>query len=225
MNIDSVLWSEKTLTWENSAKILYFGIKRVFDIFVGIMGIMMLIPLMIVVKLVAVLNRDYDSIFFRQQRIGKDGKLFTMYKFRTMVMDADKVLFELMEKDAKVREEYNINKKLKNDPRITKIGKILRISSLDEFPQFINVLLGDMSLVGNRPYLPREKEDMGVYYKHIVATKPGITGLWQTSGRNNVTFHDRLVIEKKYNMMYSLMLDIKIIFRTVIQTIKKDGAL
>jgi undecaprenyl-phosphate galactose phosphotransferase len=129
-----------------------------------------------------------------------------------------------MRKDASFRNEYLVNKKVKNDPRITKVGKFLRQSSLDEFPQFINVFLGQMSLVGNRPYLPREVEDMGEYYKYIIASKPGITGLWQTSGRSNTTFYERLVIEKKYSKIQGFRLDIKIIFKTMIQVIKKDGA-
>lgn len=224
MNFNSVIL-QSIVNDVNLNKVGYLIVKRLFDIFVGIMGILGLIPLVIVVKLVSVINGDYKSIFFKQQRIGKDGKLFTMYKFRTMVMDADKVLFELMAKDEKVKEEYTKNKKLKNDPRVTKIGKVLRNTSLDEFPQFINVLLGDMSLVGNRPYLPREKEDMGNYYNYIIATKPGITGLWQTSGRSNTTFNERLKLEKMYSKYQGLRMDIDIVSKTFKAVLKKEGAM
>lgn len=228
MNSESVIAAESTQSKVVSKgrvrKAIYLGFKRLFDIFVGIVGIICIVPLAFIIKAVSILNRDYNSIFFKQERIGKDGKLFMMYKFRTMVPDADKILLELMQTDEEFRKEYTLNKKVKNDPRITKIGKLLRKTSLDEVPQFINVFLGDMSLIGNRPYLPREKEDMGTYYKSIIKTKPGITGLWQTNGRSNTTFQERLKIEKEYSNIYSLKLDIKIFFKTVIQVLKKDGA-
>lgn len=228
MHTEGVMTAESTQSTVVSKgkirTIIYIGFKRLFDVLVGILGIVGIIPLALIIKAVSIINKDYNSIFFKQDRIGKDGKLFTMYKFRTMVPDADNVLLKLMQTDEEFRKEYTINKKAKNDPRITKVGKFLRKTSLDEVPQFINVFLGDMSLVGNRPYLPREKDDMGAYYKSIIKTKPGITGLWQTNGRSNTTFQERLNIEKEYSNIYSLKLDIKIFFKTVIQVLKKDGA-
>ena len=128
-------------------------------------------------------------IMNRQTRIGHHGKEITIYKFRSMIPNAEEKLEELMRDDPKIREEYLKNKKLENDPRITKVGHFLRKSSLDEFPQFFNVLLGDMALVGPRPYLPREKQDMGYYYSNIIEVKPGITGMWQANGRSNLSFH------------------------------------
>ena len=183
-----------------------------------------MIPIAFIIKAVSICNRDYDSIFFKQQRIGKNGKLFNMYKFRTMVPDADKVLIKLMRTNPEFRNEYYVNKKVKNDPRITKIGKILRKTSLDEIPQFINVLLGEMSLVGNRPYLPIEKEDMGVFYNFITSTKPGLTGIWQVSGRSNIAFQKRLILEKNYSRDFNLKMDVEIIWKTIVQVFKKDGA-
>lgn len=191
------------------------ALKRVMDILGSIPGILILIPL---TAYVAISNRksgDKDPIFFVQERIGKDGKLFKMYKYRSMVPGAEKVLEELMKTDEDIRNEYKENKKLRNDPRVTKAGKFLREKSLDEFPQFINVFKGDMSLVGPRPYLPGEKEDMGEVYEDVIGIKPGITGMWQTHGRSDVTFEERLELDSFYFRNYSLWLDIVLLLRTI----------
>lgn len=202
----------------------YLFIKRLFDIIVAIIGIVFLIPIMLVVKIMNVINKDFDPIFFTQERIGKDGKLFKFYKFRSMVPNADEILTQTLKIDKIAEEEYKINKKLKNDPRITKAGKILRKTSLDELPQFINVLKGDMSLIGNRPYLPREKEDMMDFYDDIVKTKPGLTGYWQVNGRSDTTFRKRLELESFYSNNYSLKMDLKIFFKTFSVVLFKKGA-
>lgn len=224
MHSESVILTERIEASIGLRKNFYFATKIMFDILVGLFGILMLLPLAFIIKAVSIVNRDYKSIFFKQKRIGYNGKLFTMYKFRTMVPNADAMLVDLMRNNAEFRNEYFVNKKVKNDPRITKVGKFLRKTSLDEIPQFINVFLGQMSLVGNRPYLPREKEDMGEFYKTIVSSKPGITGLWQTSGRSNTTFYERLVTERKYSKVQSMKLDLEIIFKTIAQVFKRDGA-
>ena len=197
-----------------NTNIIYLAFKRLFDIIVGLLGLVVLIPLIVIVKTIYVLSGDFYTIFYTHKRIGKNGKEFRLIKFRTMVPKADKVLEDLL-KDPEYYEEYSKNKKLKNDPRITKVGRFLRKSSLDEMPQFINILLGQMSLVGNRPYLPREKEDMGEYYNDIVKTKPGLTGYWQINGRSDTSFQKRLELEQYYSNNYSLKLDIKIIFKTI----------
>ena len=124
------------------SKVLYLSIKRLFDIIIGLIGVICLIPLSIIIKLVSVLSGDFKPIFYSQMRIGKNGKEFKLYKFRSMVMDADEKLEKLIKSNEKIREEYKLNKKLDNDPRITKIGKVLRKTSLDETPQFINVFFG-----------------------------------------------------------------------------------
>ena len=193
---------------------IYLIIKRTMDIFFSLIGLIFLLPIAIIVKIIYMCNKDFHPIFFKQKRIGKNGKLFNFYKFRSMVPNADEVLTKLLKEDKEAAKEYKINKKLENDPRITKIGKILRKTSIDELPQLINVLKGDMSLIGNRPYLPREKEDMGDYYNDILKTKPGLTGYWQVSGRSNTTFEERLKLEKYYSNHNSLKLDIKIFFKT-----------
>ena len=199
-------------------------LKRCMDICAGLCGMLILIPLTIFVFIKNRSEGDKGPIFFTQNRIGKNGKEFKMYKYRSMVMNADKILEDLMEKDPAIREEYTKNKKLANDPRITSAGKFLREKSLDEFPQFINVLLGQMSLIGPRPYLPREKEDMGRYYEDVVACKPGITGMWQSHGRSDIDFEHRLVLDEYYYINWSFWLDVTLLCKTVKQVLYGKGA-
>lgn len=199
-------------------------VKRIIDICGGICGLLILIPLTAVVYVGNRMCGDKGPIFFSQDRIGKNGKNFKMYKFRSMVVGADDILKELLEKDELAREEYNEYKKLKNDPRVTKMGAFLRKTSLDEFPQFINVLKGEMSVVGPRAYLPREKEDMENAYDTIIELKPGVTGLWQVSGRSEVSFKNRLDMDIEYYEKYNLGLDIEILFKTVTTVLSKEGA-
>lgn len=203
--------------------VTYSFLKRAIDVTASATALVVLSPIFLVTSL-AIRKDSEGPAMFTQKRIGKDGKLFELYKFRTMVPDADKKLFEMLENDEQVREEYKVNKKLKNDPRITKVGGFLRKTSIDELPQLINVLKGDMSLVGPRPYLPREKEDMGSYYDTIIESKPGITGLWQVSGRSNTTFEERMEFDKEYNEHKGFAYDMGLLFKTVGAVIKKDGA-
>lgn len=146
-----------------------------------------------------------------------------MYKFRSMVAGADEKLKEILKNDPELRKEYMQYKKMKNDPRVTKAGKFLRKTSLDEFPQFINVLKGEMSLVGPRPYLPREIDDMKNAYGVIVKHKPGITGVWQISGRSDVTFDDRISMDLQYHKDCNAVKDVKIICKTVVSVFKHEG--
>ena len=148
-----------------------------------------------------------------------------MYKFRTMIVNADKELERYLEENADMKEEYSTYKKLKNDPRITKLGDFLRRTSLDEMPQFINILKGDMSLVGPRPYLLKEKEEMDGYFKFITSLTPGLTGFWQISGRNDVTFNDRLDMDMNYYFKHDLKLDMKLLFKTILVVLGKKGAM
>lgn len=199
-------------------------IYRVLDIVIGLIGLILTIFLCVVVKITYVKNGDYDPIIFTQDRIGLNGKLFKMYKIRSMVPNADQILFDLMERDENIRKEYEKNKKLENDPRITKIGHKIRKSSLDEFPQFFNVLLGDMTLVGPRPYLPREKKDMGNTYNIIIQCKPAITGPWQVGGRSEIDFSDRCQIDIEYVKNKTIKQDMKIFLKTISSVINKNGA-
>ncbi len=215
---------ETTRLQQQRELIGYKILKRVVDIIGAIFGIIMLIPMTIGIYIANLIVGDNGPIFYSQNRIGKDGKIFKMYKFRSMVMGADEKLEKYLEENEEARKEYKINKKLKEDPRITKIGKFIRKTSIDEFPQFINVIKGDMSLVGPRPYLPREIEDMGDAYPYITAVKPGVTGLWQVRGRNEVTFKDRLNLDMEYFKKKNLLFEIKILFWTVGSVVHKKGA-
>ena len=220
----NVLTNEDITVFYKVKRVIYLTLKRFFDILMSIIGLLFLIPIAFFIKIAYMITGDFHSIFFVQERIGKNGKLFKFYKFRSMVPNADEILFRTLEIDKIMAEEYQKNKKLKNDPRITKVGRFIRKTSLDELPQFINVFLGDMSLIGNRPYLPREKNDMGTYYEDIIKTKPGITGYWQVNGRSETTFKERLKLEKEYSDRAGLRLDIKIFFKTFYVVLFGKGA-
>ena len=200
-------------------------LKRLIDIFGGIVGTIVLVPLTIGIAIANLICKDNGPIFYSQYRMGKNGKLFKMYKYRSMVVGADEKLKKYLEENEEARKEYKKYKKLKHDPRVTKVGDFIRKTSLDEFPQFINVLKGDMSLVGPRPYLEREKEDMNGYYKYIITFKPGLTGLWQISGRSDVDFATRIDLDMQYYYNHSLKGDIKILFKTAMKLVKREGAL
>ena len=201
-------------------------LKRTFDIIGGLIGCIILIPLTGIVFILNKLNEEDDGpLFFVQERLGQYGTTFKLIKFRSMVVDADDRLERFSEENEDVRKEFKIYRKIKNDPRVTRVGKFLRKTSLDEFPQFINVLKGDMSLVGPRPYLPREVEDMGVYKDVIVNTKPGVTGYWQISGRSEATFDERLDFDIQYIKDKSFFKDIKILFKTLLKIVQKEGAI
>ncbi|MCM8819716.1 MAG: sugar transferase, partial [Candidatus Omnitrophica bacterium] len=163
-------------------------------------------------------------IIYSQKRIGKNGKEFNCYKFRTMYKDADKKLKELLEKDEKIKEEYEKYWKIKDDPRITPIGKFLRKTSLDELPQLFNVLKGEMSLVGPRPYLPQEWKFIEKESSIIHALPPGITGLWQISGRNEKDYNYRITMDSWYVKNWNIWLDIVILFKTLSVVIHRKGA-
>lgn len=200
-------------------------LKRFIDIIGSLVGIICLVPLTIIIWIANLIMKDNGPVFYTQERIGKNGKIFKMYKYRSMVVGADEKLKEYLEKNEEARKEYAEYKKLKNDPRITKVGAFLRKTSLDEFPQFINILKGEMSLVGPRPYLPREKEEINGFFNYIMSCKPGLTGFWQVHGRSDVTFTDRLDMDMRYYYNHNLKMDIKILKDTVVNVVKKEGAI
>lgn len=204
-------------------KYLYFGVKRLFDILIALIGCLFLLPIILIVKISYLLHKDFDSIFFRQKRIGKNGKKFNLYKFRSMVPNADEVLKELL-KDPKYKEEWDLNQKFEHDPRITSMGNILRKTSLDELPQFINILIGDMSLIGPRPLVPGELDSHNGNHELYESVRPGISGWWAANGRSATTYERRLELEYYYVQHCSLILDIRCVFRTIKAVIFKTGA-
>lgn len=201
----------------------YFSFKRFVDIVLSIVGLIFLFPIMILVKISYVISGDHDSILFKHTRICKNGKEFGMYKFRTMVPDSEKILRKLL-KNKKIREEWNLNHKLDNDPRITKAGKVLRRLSLDEVPQVINILKGEMSVIGPRPLIQEEIDDYGDDKDLLLSVKPGLTGWWACNGRSCTTPEKRKELELYYAKNCSLALDIKCFFLTIVKVLKKEGA-
>lgn len=201
----------------------YSFFKRVFDIVASSTALVLLSPVFLATT-IAIKSSDKGPAIFIQKRIGKDGKIFNLYKFRSMKEDADKILFEMLQSDEEIAKEYNTYKKLKDDPRVTSVGKFIRRTSIDELPQLINIFKGEMSIVGPRPYLPREKEFMGDAYNTIIESKPGLTGLWQVSGRASTTFEERLKYDKQYIESKGTFYDMGILFKTIGSVAKGDGA-
>lgn len=206
-------------------KVLYKFTKRIIDIIGSIIGILILIPTALIIYLARkVLKEDKGPLFYEQLRYGKNGKVFRLYKFRSMCIGVDKKLKEYLENNDEAREEFEKTHKLQNDPRITKIGNFLRKSSLDELPQMINILKGDMSFVGPRPVVEKEVEEYGTNKDKFLSVRPGLTGYWQVNGRSNTTYEERMKMELYYVDNCSLWLDIKIFFKTFITVFKKEGA-
>lgn len=206
----------------DARKMFYLLVKRVCDFFFGLLGCALLIPLTAIVKISYLASGDNAPIFYYQKRVGQYGKTFKLYKFRSMVPNADEILKDLL-KDEKYRKEWDANQKFDDDPRITKIGKMLRKLSLDEVPQFINLIKGDMSLIGPRPLVIGELNDhngLTLYNK----VKPGITGWWACNGRSNINYRERLELEYYYVKNCSLYLDVVCIVRTILAVLKREGA-
>ena len=198
-------------------------IKRIFDLIFSFVILIFLLPLLILIYF-AILALDGGNPIFKQERVGESGRSFYVYKFKTMIENADSVLTEFLKQNKEAMEEYTKFKKLKNDPRITKLGKLLRKFSVDELPQLVNVLKGEMSLVGPRPYLKSEVGEWGGYFEYYKMVKPGITGLWQVSGRNELTFDERIKLDVWYVKNWSLELDIIILIKTVISVLSSRGS-
>jgi len=198
----------------------YFIGKRLIDIVGAICGIIVLSPIFLIVAILIKIDSPKDSIFFKQIRIGKNNKEFYMFKFRSMCIDAEEKLMDLLTDN----EIDGAMFKMKDDPRVTKIGKFIRRTSTDELPQLWNVLKGDMSLVGPRPPLPREVEKYTKYDKQRLLVTPGCTGLWQISGRNSLSFHQMVELDLQYIENASIMNDIKILFKTVKVMFGSDDA-
>jgi lipopolysaccharide/colanic/teichoic acid biosynthesis glycosyltransferase len=200
-------------------------VKRLFDIIFSLLVLIFCAPIYLLLA-ASIAFTSSGSIFYIQQRVGKNYRPFGCIKFRTMIPDADRLLQEMMAQSEDLRQEFDANYKLKADPRITKIGKFLRSTNLDEFPQFINVLKGEMSVVGPRPLVPEEIVRYGTQIDRVLTIRPGITGLWQVSGRNDIPYAQRIRIDVSYVRRRNFWLDLRIVLKTVRQTIipKNNGA-
>ncbi|EOJ2904138.1 sugar transferase, partial [Klebsiella pneumoniae] len=197
-------------------------LKRTFDI-VGALGIILLLsPLLIYIS--RKVRKDGGTAIYGHERVGKGGKPFKCLKFRSMVVNSKEVLEELLANDPEVKAEWDATFKLKNDPRITSIGHFLRRTSLDELPQLFNVLKGEMSLVGPRPIITAELERYNDEVDYYLLSKPGMTGLWQVSGRSDVDYDTRVYLDAWYVKNWSMWNDIAILFKTINVVLKKDGA-
>ena len=205
------------------SKLTYRIIKRSFDLLFSLIGVLFILPLAIIIKLAYMFTGDFGSIFFVQKRIGLHGREFNFYKFRTMVKDADLRLVELLENESYAA-EWQKYRKLKNDPRISKVGKFLRKTSLDEFPQFLNVLKGDMSLVGPRPLIKGELDKYAGDHELYESVRPGLTSWWAANGRSDTDYETRLEQEYYYVENSSLSLDLLCILKTAKGVLTYEGA-
>ena len=193
---------------------IYKSCKNLLDFLFSIFFLIASLPFLLLISLLIKLS-SRGPIFFLQERIGKNNIPFKCLKFRTMHPEAKDILENLLMKDEKLKMEFEQTHKIKNDPRITTIGKLLRKTSLDELPQFINVLKNEMSIVGPRPIVNKEKNKYAKNLKKVLSVKPGITGLWQVSGRNNLTYKTRIKLDLNYVDNYNFLMDIRILIRTI----------
>ncbi len=200
----------------------YLIIKRVLDVLLSMIALFLLSPVFLILIILIKIDSK-GSVFYKHKRIGKNGEYIYLYKFRSMYSNSKERLEELL-KDEKIRKEWEKNYKLENDPRITKVGNVLRKTSLDELPQLLNILRGDMSIVGPRPVIDGEIEKYGINKEKFLSVTPGLTGWWACNGRSCTTYEERMDLELYYVDHCSILLDIKCILKTVIAVVKKDGA-
>lgn len=205
---------------------IYLTIKRFIDIIGALIGIIVLVPVTLLIYIASIILKENDGpLFYSQKRIGKNGKYFKLYKFRSMCKDADDKLAKYLAENEEMRNEFKETQKLQNDPRITKLGNFLRKTSLDELPQMINILKGDMSFIGPRPVVDGEIDKYENNKEKFLSVKPGLTGYWQVNGRSTTTYEERMKLELYYVDYQSLWLDIKIFFKTFVTVLKKEGAM
>jgi lipopolysaccharide/colanic/teichoic acid biosynthesis glycosyltransferase len=198
-------------------------LTRAMDVTIALVALAFFLPLMLIIASL-VYCTDRGPIFFAHRRIGKGGRHFRCLKFRSMAIDAEERLAELLSNNAGARAEWACDHKLKKDPRITAVGAFMRKSSLDELPQIFNVLRGEMSLVGPRPIVDAEALRYGRYFQHYCSVRPGITGLWQVSGRNNVSYRRRVAFDVAYSRSRSALFDVKILAMTVPSVVLARGS-
>ena len=213
------------LHWPDTASRIPFGgtPKRIIDVLVSAPAVVVLAPLLALLAL-AVKVQDGGPALFVQSRVGRDGRLFACLKFRSMVLNAEERMQALLRDDPQAAREWREMQKLARDPRVTPVGRVLRATSADELPQLINVLIGDMSLVGPRPILPEQIDDYGPAFARYCTARPGLTGLWQVSGRNETSFRRRSEIDQTYLRAWRLETDLALLVRTVDVVFRKRGA-
>ena len=202
------------------SKKVYIKIKRVIDVILASVALILLSPLFAIIA-IAIKIDSKGPVFFAHKRIGKNGKIIKLYKFRSMVINAEELIKSFTPEQMR---DYKENYKLTNDPRITKVGKFLRKTSLDELPQLINIINGDLSIIGPRPVVADELEKYGVNKDKFLSVTPGLTGYWAANGRSNTTYEQRMEMELYYIDNLSLKMDIKVFFKTILSVLKKEGA-
>ncbi|NNC38839.1 MAG: sugar transferase [Hyphomonadaceae bacterium] len=198
-------------------------LKRIFDITLAFILSLILAPLLLVIC-ASIKLADGGPAIFKQKRIGRNGEVFRCWKFRTMIVNSDEVLNKVLAEDPRAAAEWDEDHKLRNDPRVTAMGCFLRKTSLDELPQLWNILKGEMSLVGPRPIVESEVKKYGRFFRAYISVSPGVTGLWQVSGRNDTGYAERVRMDVEYVNNYSIWTDLKIIMMTVPAVLSTRGA-
>lgn len=206
---------------KSKEKEVYLYVKRALDIIISLIGLILLSPVFIMISL-AIKLESKGPVFFGHTRIGKNGKTIKIYKFRSMVQNAEDLIKNFTPEQMK---EYKENYKLTNDPRITKVGNFLRKTSLDELPQLVNIIKGDLSIIGPRPVVAEELKKYEENIDKFLSVTPGLTGYWAANGRSNTSYEERMKMELYYIDNMSFMMDIKVFFKTIVSVLKKDGAL
>lgn len=219
-NINDTSKAAASNTHSVKPKPIYDFVKRVFDIVCSLIGLIVLSPVFIILSIL-IKTTSEGPAFFAHKRVGKGGKTIKIYKFRSMVTNAEELIKQFTPEQ---KAEYEKNFKLENDPRVTKVGKFMRKTSLDELPQLINILKGDISVVGPRPVMDFETKIYGNYRDMLLSVKPGLTGFWAANGRSTTTYTRRRAMEIYYVKNRSVLLDLKIIFKTFISVFKRVGA-
>ena len=220
-NIETTSLRTQSNVQTKISKKVYIKVKRVIDVILASIALILLSPLFAIIA-IAIKIDSKGPVFFAHKRIGKNGNIIKLYKFRSMVINAEELIKSFTPEQMR---EYKENYKLTNDPRITKIGKFLRKTSLDELPQLINIINGDLSIIGPRPVVADELEKYGVNKDKFLSVTPGLTGYWAANGRSNTTYEQRMEMELYYIDNLSLKMDIKVFFKTILSVLKKEGAI
>jgi exopolysaccharide production protein ExoY len=218
--LSGIRWSSRAL---GRRPLIQDAVFLRFNQLIALLLLLLLAPAMTLIAIL-IWKRDGAPVLFAHYRVGLDGKLFRCMKFRSMLRNSEQVLADLLREDAQARQEWARDQKLSKDPRVTAVGDFLRRSSLDELPQLFNVLRGEMTLVGPRPITVAELTRYGSVRWHYVSVRPGITGLWQVSGRNNTTYEERVALDRRYIDQRSLLGDVKILIRTIRVVLLREGA-